>query len=359
MTVDLVKKLPPRNPGYVGRGVGVAIINYNTTKQTIRALESLRHATESPCWIALLDNGPRDDSLERAIECFEPYQEAALTYYRSPRNTGFAEGCNILIEQLLMNQECGFVLLINNDAVAFPKLISAMVDALESSPGAGLAGCRMHKLNEPDRVDTLGISIYRSLMPADRHSLNDFFLGPTGGCALISRPCLDDLYRVAGYWFDPRYFCYCEDTDLVLRANLMGYQPVFVDETLALHEGQASSGGGGTSDFIIYHGIRNSIWMVLKLMPAGLLVRYGAFLVFAHLMTVVRHLVSGNFRLILRVYRDAFSERAIFLAERKLFSRSQVVDSKVLMRKITSRFYRAGYVKTVMFQLWQCWQPKG
>ena len=99
--------------------------------------------------------------------------------------------------------------------------------------------------------------------------------------------------------------------------------------------------------------------MILKLMPTGLLIRYGAFLVFAHLLTVVRHLISGNFRLILRVYGDAFSKRALFLSERKRFANNKTVDGSMLLNKITPRFYRAGYVKAVLFQLWQCWQPKG
>ena len=39
----------------------------------------------------------------------------------------------------------------------------------------------------------------------------------------------------------------------------------------ALHQGQASSGGAARDDFIAYHGVRNVIWMHVKLMPTALL----------------------------------------------------------------------------------------
>ena len=102
----------------------------------------------------------------------------------------------------------------------------------------------MHKLADPAEVDTLGIAMYASLMPADRKSLDDTFIGPTGGCCMLTRALIERLKAVSGYCFDPRFFCYCEDTDMVLRAVLLGYRPIYLDQLVALHEGQASSGGG-------------------------------------------------------------------------------------------------------------------
>lgn len=336
----------------IRHGIGLVIINYNTAPQTIRCLESLRQLLDPPDWVAVLDNGSEDDAISSAIARFSPYDSTDLRLWRSERNLGFAEGCNRLIACLLDDPDCRYILLLNNDAVAMPTLLTRLYAALCKAPLAGLAGGRMHRLDAPQQVDTLGIALYASLMPADRHSLSDRYLGPTGGCTLISRACLDDLRQSAGYWFDPRFFCYCEDTDLVLRAVLLGYQPEYVDEILALHQGQASSTAvNGYNAFIAYHGIRNSLWLVVKSIPGRLLAKYGLLFLLAHLMTIARHLLCGHPRLLFRAYRDAFRRLPELFAERRRLLAHARIDARQLEVGITPRFYRQGYAALVARQL--------
>lgn len=330
-------------------GVGVAIVSYNTTYQTLRCLKSLRLLTMAPDWVLVLDNASRTDDLIRAIKVMPPYEVSDLRLYHSAVNLGFAEGCNRLIELLLAEPRCNAVILLNNDAVAMPCLVACLTQAV-MGPVVGLAGGRMHKLDAPDQVDTLGITLYASLMPADRRALSDPYLGPTGGCAILTRACLEDLRHSAGYWFDPRFFCYCEDTDLVIRAILLGYQPRFVDELLALHEGQASSGVEGTH-FIAYQGLRNSVWMLAKSVPWTLLIKYGPLLLLAHGLTIARHMLGGNARLVLAVYRDALWALPDVVRERRRLLPRARAGAPALEVRIASRFYRAGYVKLVLEQL--------
>jgi GT2 family glycosyltransferase len=331
-------------------GVGVAIVNYNTTYQTLRCLESLRHSILAPNWIMVLDNASQTDVLSRRIADMLPYEVTELRLYRSAINLGFAEGCNRLIAALLAEPSCHSIILLNNDAVALPSLVLRLTQAIAGSASVGLAGGRMHKLDDPEQVDTLGISLYASLMPADRKSLSDPFLGPTGGCAILSRACLEDINQNAGYWFDPRFFCYCEDTDLVVRAILLGYQPVFVDELLALHEGQASSGGEGNR-FIAYHGLRNAIWMVAKSIPLRLLSKHAPLLMMAHGMAMARQVLAGNARLMIKAYRDALRGLPAMWRERCRLRTGARAGRQALEARMARRFYRAGYARLVIRQL--------
>ncbi len=250
LALHLTSELKPSS------GIGVLVINYNTAFQTLRCLKSLRESTLQPDWVFVLDNASAsDDYLHLLIGCERP-TFGELRLYKSVKNLGFAQGSNVLIDLLLGEPRCKEVMLLNNDAVAQADMLETLSLALfKSGSNAGLAGGRMHKLADPSEVDTLGISLYASLMPADRKTLEDPWLGPTGGCCLMSRQMLQTLHRTTGYYFDARYFCYCEDTDLVIRGVLSGFEPVYVNSLVALHEGQASS-GGGHSDFISYHGIR-------------------------------------------------------------------------------------------------------
>lgn len=331
-----------------GQGIGVLVINYNTARQTLRCLESLQQSSVLPDWVLVLDNASSSSDYQHLLNGAKVPKAGVLSIHRSEQNLGFALGSNVLIDLLLQQSECQYIMLLNNDAVAEKEMLSALRTALlAAGDEAGLAGGRMHKLADPAQVDTLGIALYASLMPADRQTLDDIYVGPTGGCSMLTRALVERLKATSGYCFDPRFFCYCEDTDLVMRAVLLGYRPLYLDQLLALHEGQASS-GGGYNPFIAYHGLRNTLWMHAKLMPAGMLWRYGLLLLLAHASMMARYGLAGRFTLMLRVYRDAFRKLPEFLAERKSFHRHIVRSRNALQIYVTPRFYRKGYARMIL-----------
>ncbi|MBS0599356.1 MAG: glycosyltransferase [Proteobacteria bacterium] len=331
-----------------GQGIGVLVINYNTARQTLRCLESIQQSSLLPDWVLVLDNASSSSDYQHLLDGAKAPKAGALHIYRSEQNLGFAQGSNVLIDLLLLQPACQHIMLLNNDAVAEKEMLAALHAALQAAGGeAGLAGGRMHKLAVPAQVDTLGIALYASLMPADRKTLDDIYVGPTGGCCMLTRTLVERLKVVSGYCFDPRFFCYCEDTDLVIRAVLLGYRPLYLDQLLALHEGQASS-GGGYNPFIAYHGLRNTLWMHVKLMPVGMLWRYGLLLVFAHVLMLGRHTLSGRFSMMLKVYRDALRRFPEFMAERKQFKSHVLAPCHALDSFITERFYRKGYLQSIL-----------
>jgi GT2 family glycosyltransferase len=134
---------------------------------------------------------------------------------------------------------------------------------------------------------------------------------------------------------------------LVLRANLLGYRPAYVDQLVALHEGQASS-RNKPSRFIAYHGLRNAIWMHWKLVPTSLLIKNAPWLLLAHLLTIVRQTLSGRPSVLFALYRDAFKQLPALLKERAQLKLVARVAPAVLAKVISSRFYRQGYLRVVL-----------
>lgn len=330
-------------------GCGYTVINFNTSAQTLRCIASLAECQDPPQWIYVLDNASTVDQFEALQTGLAPAHQTEIRLFRSDINTGFARGSNLLIEQLMLLPECKFVGLLNNDAVAMPLLVTELKKAISQQPGYAMAGARMHKLSNPTEVDTLGISLYRSLMPADRHELIDIYLGPTGGCALFTVAFLNDVFEMSGYIFDERFFCYCEDTDLVLRGRLMGHQAIFVDQLLALHEGQASSMTDG-NNFIAYHGLRNVIWMQLKLLPVSIFIRYLPWLLIAHLATLARYLLTMRAKLLLNIWRDALTLTASLRTEHYQLHHKSKYNTDRFSKLITRRFYRADYLKSILLK---------
>jgi GT2 family glycosyltransferase len=348
----LVAQWPADRTPEVRRGVGLTVINFNTAVQTLRCLESIQGSQEPPEWVLILDNASAAPDFNLLLRGCGALKSSELRVYRSETNLGFAGGSNFLIDLLMAEPACSFAGLINNDAVAKSTMVTRLVDAMAGAPRqVGLTGGRMHKLHAPDEVDTLGIAIYSSLMPADRKSTADPFFGPCGACCMLARELIAELKATSGYCFDERFFCYCEDTDLAMRAILLGYQPAYVDEVIALHEGQASS-GSGYNRFIAYHGIRNTIWMHIKLMPTAILLRHSLSLVLLHAMIIGRTLAVGHVRLLFSIYRDALAQGASVLAERRRFQRYVKLTPQQLGGRFAPGFYRQGYLRLVLMQLW-------
>src|SRR5688572_29050683 len=265
-----------------------AVVNFNTATLTRRCTRSLLDAGLAN--IIVLDNAS-EPSDYRALEAAHAGDPEGMRLIRSEENLGFAQGCNHLIEEALRDPRCARVLLVNSDAVVEAKGLEACLTAMHRE-GHDLMGGRMHKPGTGE-VDSLGIALYKCLLASNRKSTADTYLGPTGGFAILSRRFLEEVERSHGYVFDPSYFCYAEDTDLCVRARLLGASVSYVDDVVAHHEGQGST-TGGYSDFILYHGIRNSIWMAAKSIPGWVFVRHLPWFVLLHGGIVLRHTLQGH-----------------------------------------------------------------
>ena len=327
------------------------VINYNTSRLTVRCVSSLLMTGLHN--ILVLDNASNTEDVS--------YLRDALTIHttqvrlvESKHNHGFAAGSNLLIELAMQNEAFRFVLLLNNDAVGIPQGLSEMLRTAVSG-SADLVGGRVLSFIEvdsdtPSLVDSLGITLYRPLLASNRKSTDERFLGPTGGCAIYSRRLLAELKALHGHVFDPDFFCYAEDTDLCIRARLLGYTSSYVDTPVAMHDGQASS-GGGFSDFVLYHGIRNSIWVVLKSIPMSIIIRQLPWIVVLHLGIIFRHSLRGKGRVIWRLYRDALRGVQRMLGKRKIIQSTRRIPASGFNQFITQKFYESSFLKMALREL--------
>jgi len=295
--------------------VAAVVINFNTAGLTARCTRSLVDAGVRV--ILVLDNASEAADYER-LRTDHAAADGHVRVVRSETNLGFAEGSNRLVEEALRDPRCERVLFVNSDAVVDAKGLAACLAEMRASK-RDLMGGRMLKpaqAGAASPVDSLGIAMYKSLLASNRKSTRDAYLGPTGGFAVYTRRFLEEVRELHGYVFDPTYFCYAEDTDLCVRARLMGSSIGYIDEVVAYHEGQASN-AGEYNEFILYHGIRNSIWMVAKSIPFWVFVTHLPWFVALHLGIVVRHTLRGQWRTVLRLYRDAIAGLPAVIARRR------------------------------------------
>ena len=184
------------------------------------------------------DNASTDGSADLVAERFP-----SVRMVRFERNLGFAEGNNRAAE-LARGR---YLVFLNQDTVAHRHWLAEMVGAMGNDPlvKAGHAAARplyvacQEREKRVDRGYFSEVSRFGTVDPVEIR-LPDR-PAPTlhaGGVALIlDRQVVDEL----DYIFDPRFFAYCEDLDLGLRLNGLGYRVLFVPTAICFHhqEGRA------------------------------------------------------------------------------------------------------------------------
>lgn len=314
------------------------VVNYNTAAITRVSVRSLRAAPEVGR-IVVVDNGSRAEDCAELATFLAAIPATELV--RLDANLGFAEGSNVGIRAALAAPECDFLIFLNSDAELMPEAAASMLGLFDGDGSIGLVGGRVTKRS--GAIDSLGIAFYATCLASNRMVETDRFFGPTGGCAIYRRSLLEALQQAHGHMFDPDFFCYAEDTDVAARALLLGYAPAYFDGIVAHHEGQASS-GGGFNDFVLYHGIRNSVWVLIKCVPWPVLVLCCPLIALMHVAIAVRHSLLGKVRVVARLYRDAFRGVPAALRKRRMIQAHRVIGAGTFLRYMTPRLYDADYL---------------
>ncbi len=245
--------------------VSVIVVNYNRGDLLGHCLRSLVNQTYDKTDILVVDNGSTDHSRE-VVRSFE---SPSLRLVALSENVGFAAGCNAGIARA----SGSFVALLNNDAVAHPNWLAALVSAAEERPEVGMVASKI-LLHGTRTIDKAGHLIYpdgqnRGRGTGDRDRGQFDLLGDTlfpDGCAALYRMRL--LREVSG--FDEDFFAYADDADLGLRARWMGWECLYAPEAVVEH--RHSSTSGPYSSQKVYWVERNRYWLAVKNLPWPLLV---------------------------------------------------------------------------------------
>jgi GT2 family glycosyltransferase len=122
-----------------------------------------------------------------------------------------------------------------------------------------------HTAGDFYRLD--GVPGNRGVWQADvgQYDREEIVFGACGGTAAYRRTTLDEI----GFLDDDFYFS-CEDVDISWRANLAGWQVLYVPTAVVYHKLKAT-GGSVTGSY--YDG-RNFLYLIWKNYPASLLRRY-------------------------------------------------------------------------------------
>lgn len=258
MTASLPSRADPK--------VSVVIPNHNGAHWLSGCLEALAAQELRGSEVIVVDDGSTDGSAAILRERYPQVRLIALD-----RNTGFAAAVNVGIQAARGEH----VALLNNDTVARPVWLGALVKTLENSPqDVGAVASKMLCFEDPHCVDDAGDALSWTGAaekqghgrPASEFMQSREVFSPCAGAALYRRSFLE-----ATGGLDERFFAYLEDVDLGLRGRLLGYRYLFEPAAEVLHKGQGSEVTRARYVRLI---TRNRVMLFAKSVPFSLLFKH-------------------------------------------------------------------------------------
>jgi GT2 family glycosyltransferase len=243
--------------------VGVVTVTYNSTKVLPDFLRSLWHQAHSNFILYAIDNVSQDATVAELRE----ETDTRLRIVKSSSNVGIAEGNNIGIRMALQDG-CDAVLLLNNDVVFPPDLISTLTDSLDAHQ-SDMAAPKMMYYGLSNKIWWAGGHFQRALGYRMVHrGLDQVDVGQydlpirttfAPACCVLIR---SKVFTRIGL-MDPKYFFYYDDTDFMLRAWRAGVSLVY-DPRVSLYHKVSSLTGGSSSPLAVRLLARNRVYYWLK-----------------------------------------------------------------------------------------------
>ena len=275
--------------------VAVVILNWNNASDTIRALKSIFYNNYYCYYVVLVDNASTDKSIDQIKKWAEktgirtfiyhenvlygnPHSISLSPYNKSiyiiinKKNYCYSGGMNRGIIFSLKYLKPTYILLLNNDIIIDNKLISILTRVLASSNNAAIVGPKVLEYYSKNIIPIYQ-PIFNVLFPG---LLSKFFKNIyikeykkftvydvnrlDGSCYLIKTSILKQVGL-----FDPKFYCYWEDTDFFYRVRKKGYLILNTNKTFVRHKvGAFKRGFIRLNSFAWYLIGRNGVHFIRK-----------------------------------------------------------------------------------------------
>lgn len=253
--------------------IAVVIPSWNSLGDLSGCVEAVRAQAAVDVELLVVDNGSEDGTvafLER-----EGIDHVAL-----PRNLGFARAVNLGISRT----RSPLVMPLNADTALDPNCLRRLAATLAADPALGgvqplilqidPAGRRRadnpaavvysagQALTADGRGREEGAGVRRAQVSTERREI----FGVCGAACMLRRELLVEL---GGY--EERYFAFCEDVDLNVRARVAGWRFALEPEAVVWHLGRSAWSSGFISPKADNARLvaRNRLATQIKFMPAG------------------------------------------------------------------------------------------
>lgn len=245
------------------KNIAIIICNYNKKEYVKKNVESLLRQTDRNFDIYVVDNASNDGSEEYLSDCFSD----EIVLICNKENLGGSGGFNAGMRRVI-GENYKYIMLLDNDIVLAEDCVEQCVSAMERNPDVGMLGCKILKMDYPDRIQEFGPTIdfdkmcfvcnYGGEIDKGQFSyMMDCDYVPA--CAVMIR---QEVIEKIGL-MPQENFIYYDDIIWGVRCHRAGYRVAVCSTAKVWHKGGAAI---NPSTFPTYYLTRNRIQFFMKYM---------------------------------------------------------------------------------------------
>lgn len=219
--------------------VFIIILTWNRVHAVINCLISLNSLKYENFEVLVVDNASEDGTVQKLREIF-PKLEIIV----NERNLGYTGGNNVGIRHALQ-KGADYVLLLNNDSLVHPNLLTELIAVANSDPIIAVVGAKNLKAGNPRIIWAAWAKITYGPTLTTIYGANKLDspkycrikdVEQVVGCGYMwRRKALEDIGLL-----DTNFFGYHEDVDWCFRARKAGWRTVYVGTAIVYHQGSLS-----------------------------------------------------------------------------------------------------------------------
>jgi len=295
--------------------IAVITVNYKGSKDTVDFVASVigqKHlGIDFAVNIVIVDNCSPDDSFSNLSEHFK--NSCVVKVISNDTNGGYAYGVNCGMKYALASYEPDYILIINNDVIASPDLLSSLIDAIDrSNPSVPVVVTgKMFYYDEPTKIWFAG-GYFSKLRCIGMHIGMD-----KPDCSAYGEP--RELSFITGcMWFfrasfvesvgfmPEEYFMYFEDVDYSLRVMKAGGKLLYEPRAIIWHKVGASS---VSSRIDYFFPNRNRVYLARKYLSRRERILFYVFFFASRFMKLIQLFFRGKIVNTLKGMKQGFTMR--------------------------------------------------
>lgn len=315
--------------------ISVIIPNWNGSHLLKVSLPSIKRQSFRDFEVIIVDNGSDDDSIQYIQKNFPQFG-----YIKLKKNLGFSGAVNKGIKKAMGK----YLFLLNNDTELDKKCLEYLTGSILLHPESGGVTAKMLNFyrrdlidNAGDNIDQVGHLYPRGYRKKDSLKYNQpgYTFLVTGGGSLFKK----ELFKEIGL-FDESFFCYMEDADLSLRAQLAGFKFWYEPKALIYHQHMATASKNLSLAECL--NFRNMTMMVIKNFPKDLLLKDYNWLkiILVHLNTLRYLIGKGYFWETIKSEAYILANLVNLIKKRQQIQKTKAVSDQYIMRNIQIKRFR-------------------
>lgn len=241
--------------------VSIILVNYNSYRDTVECIESLRKVEYDNFNVIVVDNAsPKEPSADDLH-----YIMNNSIYLKENANHGFSGGNNIGIKYAEKHFNSKYVLILNNDTVVEKDFLSVLIRHAEEERGIGIVTGKINYYYKKEIINSAGGTfncnsgmvnhLHCGEIDHDNRDYVNEITFATGCLWLVPT----DLFKKIGY-MDESMFLYAEDSEFCCRVMKNGYKIIYCNASKIYHKENRST--GARSFITQYYYTRNNLYVI-------------------------------------------------------------------------------------------------